>query len=405
VIWFDFDLTFHKTGKNPEGRYKNMAIRKIEVVPLDISPKFRRKISRGVLEPTQAGALVGKPVLVRIYNNEGVVGTGEVRTLQPFHGETTQSVVSAIRDFYAPLLIGEDPFNMEKFWSKFDAVLPGNTNARAPIDYALYDLLGKMLHVPVYKLLGGLYWELVPLEWSIGLNTTEKMVEEAMRGIEKYGLKVFCIKVGPSERWKDDVKNVRAIRKALGDTIALGIDANEGYSSSIAIKAIQRMEECDLSYVEQPVPGWDLEGMVRVRKAVNTPIVADESIFTIQDAFRVLTMGAADIPCVKTFKPGGLHNSKKIAAIAEACSCYVNVGGTAHGARIEAAVGTHFYASTRNIFPAGEFVMGITEEDPIVNNPFVIKDGYVNVPQDPGLGIEIDEEAVGKYALAQYVVE
>jgi muconate cycloisomerase len=133
--------------------------------------------------------------------------------------------------------------------------------------------------------------------------------------------------------------------------------------------------------------------------------VADESIFTIQDAFRVLTMGAADIPCVKTFKPGGLHNSKKIAAIAEACSCYVNVGGTAHGARIEAAVGTHFYASTRNIFPAGEFVMGITEEDPIVNNPFVIKDGYVNVPQDPGLGIEIDEEAVGKYALAQYVVE
>ena len=104
--------------------------------------------------------------------------------------------------------------------------------------------------------------------------------------------------------------------------------------------------------------------------ADKAPIVADESVFTIQDAFRVLTMGAADIPCVKTFKPGGLHNSKKIAAIAEACSCYVNVGGTAHGARIEAAVGAHFYASTRNIFPAGEFVMGITEEDPIVNNPF-----------------------------------
>jgi len=382
-----------------------MAIRRIEVIPLGISPSFSRRISRGVLEPGKPGELKGKPVLVRIYSDEGVVGTGEVRVIQPFHGETTQSVVSAIRDFYAPHLIGEDPFNLEKFWSKFDEVLPGNTNARAPIDYALYDLMGKMLQVPVYKLLGGLYREKIPLEWSIGLNSTEKMVEEATRCIEKYGVKVFCLKVGPSERWKHDVNTFEAIRKTLGDDVTLGIDANEGYSSPIAIRAIQRMEEYDLSYAEQPVPGWDLEGMVRVRMAVNTPIVADESAFTIQDVFRVLKMGAADVICVKTFKPGGLCNSKKIAALAESCSCSVNIGGTAHGVRIEAAVGAHFYASTRNIFPAGEFVMGITEEDPITDNPFVIKDGHITVPKGPGLGVEIDEKALEKHALAKYLVE
>lgn len=382
-----------------------MVVSKIEVIPLDISPSFRRRISRGVIEQVKSGVLKGKPVLVRIYTKEGIVGIGEARTTNPFHGETTQSLVSAIKDFYAPTLIGEDPFNIEKFWSKFDEVLPGNTNARAPIDYALYDLMGKILNVPVYKLLGGLYWEKIPLEWSIGLNSADKMVEEARVCIEKYGLKVFCVKVGPSERWKDDVKTFKTLRKELGGAITLGIDANGAYSSSVAINAIKQMEEYNLNYAEQPVPGWDLEGMIRIRMAVNTPIMADESIFTIQDAFRILKLGAADIICVKTFKPGGLCNSKKIAAIAEACSSYVNLGGTAHGARIEAAVGAHFYASTKNIFPAGEFVMGITEEDPIVNNPFVINDGCVNVPKGSGLGMEIDESALEKYALARYVIE
>jgi len=83
----------------------------------------------------------------------------------------------------------------------------------------------------------------------------------------------------------------------------------------------------------------------------------------------------------------------------------VNIGGTAHGVRIEAAVGAHFYASTRNIFPAGEFVMGITEEDPITDNPFVIKDGHITVPKGSGLGMEIDEKALEKHALAKYLVE
>lgn len=382
-----------------------MTIQKIEVIPLGISPSFRRRISRGVLEPGDPSAMKGKPVLVRIYNTDGVVGNGEVRVIQPFHGETTLSVVSAIRDFYAPLMIGKDPFDLEAFWSKFDEALPGNTNARAPIDYALYDLMGKVLNVPVYKLLGGKFCDRIPLEWSVGLNSQDEMVKEAATAREKYGIPIFCLKVGPSERWKQDVDNVRVMRKTLGDDVVIGVDANEAYTATVAIRAIREMEAYDLGYAEQPVAAWDLDGMARVRRAVATPIIADESAFTIQDAYKILKMEAADVICVKTFKPGGLCNSKKIAAIAESCGAGVNVGGTAHGARIEAAVGAHFYASTRNMVPGGEFVMGITEEDPLVNNPFTIQDGYVNVPEEPGLGIEIDEEAVGKFALATYTIE
>jgi len=382
-----------------------MTIKKIEVIPLGISPSFRRKISRGVLEPGDPKAMKGKPVLVRIHHADGMIGDGQVRVIQPFHGETTFSVVTAIRDFYAPLMIGKDPFDLEFFWAEFDRVLPGNTNARAPIDYALYDLMGKLLNVPVYKLLGGLYWKQIPLEWSIGLDSIDKMVAEAVGSAEKYGIKVFCLKVGPSERWREDVKTFKAIREALGDGVALGIDANEAYDASVAVKAIQRMEDYDLAYAEQPVPAKDLEGMRRVRMACHTPIVADESAFTIQDAYRILKMEAADVICVKTFKPGGLCNSRKIASLAESCAARINIGGTAHGARIEAAVGAHLYAATRNIFPAGEFVMGITEEDPLVDNPFVVADGAVEVPQGPGLGIQIDEKALKKYALATYVVE
>jgi L-alanine-DL-glutamate epimerase-like enolase superfamily enzyme len=386
-------------------RGAKMKIKKIEVIPVGISPSYRRKISRGVLEPGDPSAMKGKPVLVRIHDTDGAVGNGEVRVIQPFHGETTWSVVAAIRDFYAPVMIGRDPFDLESFWAKFDEILPGNTNARAPIDYALYDLMGKRLNVPVYKLLGGLYWEKIPLEWSIGLDSIDKMVAEANGAAEKYGIKVFCLKVGPSHRWKEDVKTFKAIREALGDDVTLGIDANEAYDSAVAVKAIRMMEAYDLAYAEQPVPAKDLEGMQRVRMAVHTPIVADESAFTIQDAYRILKMEAADVICVKTFKPGGLCNSRKIASLAESCAARINVGGTAHGARIEAAVGAHLYAATRNIFPAGEFVLGITEEDPLVDNPFNIKDGHITVPQRPGLGIEIDEKALKKYALETYVIE
>jgi len=382
-----------------------MKIKKIEVIPLGIAPSFRRKISRGVLEPGDPAALKGKPVLVRIYDTDGVVGNGEVRVIQPFHGETTFSVIAAIRDFYAPVMIGKDPFDLEAFWAKFDEVLPGNTNARAPIDYALYDLMGKRLSVPVYKLLGGLYWEKIPLESSIGLDTIDKMVAEAAGNAEKYGIRTFCLKVGPSERWREDVKTFKAIREALGDEVSLGIDANEAYDTAVAVRAIRMMEDYGLAYAEQPVPAKDLEGMHRVRMAVSTPIVADEGAFTIQDAFRILKMEAADVICVKTFKPGGLCNSKKIASLAESCAARINIGGTAHGARIEAAVGAHLYAATRNIFPAGEFVMGITEEDPLVDNPFTVKDGCITVPDRPGLGMEIDEGAVKKYALETYVIE
>jgi muconate cycloisomerase len=382
-----------------------MAITKVEIIPLDILFRLQRRLSRGPVVQGDRGVLKGKPVLVRIHSEEGAVGNGEARPHQPFQGETTQSVVSAIRDFYAPVLLGEDPFNMERIVSKFDGVLPGNPYARAAIDFALYDLMGKLLNVPVYKLLGGLYWEEIPLEWSVGLNPAELMLNEVTTCIEKYGVKVFCLKVGPSERWKEDVETFKAIRKAVGDDIAIGIDANAAYSPSVAIKAIRQMEEFNLNYAEQPVPASDLEGMIKVRGAVNTPILADESVYTVQDAFQILRTGAADVLCVKTSKPGGLFNSKKIAAVADGCNSLVNVAGTAQGVRIEAAANAHFYASTRNIFPAGEFVMGITEEDPIASQPFTIKNGCVTVPKSPGLGVEIDEKALAKYSLAKYGVE
>lgn len=382
-----------------------MKIKKIEVIPVDISPSFTRRISRGVIKPGQPGALIGKPVLVRIHAEDGTIGDGLVRVIQPFHGETTQGVVSAVRDFYAPLMIGQSPFDLERFWSLFDQVLPGNVNARAPIDFALYDLMGKLLGVPAYQLLGGLFWDRIPLEWSIGLDTAENMIREAEQAVEKYGVRVFCLKAGPSDRWRDDVASFKQMRRALGDEVVLGIDANEGYTPKIAVQALRRMEEYNLAYAEQPVPAWDLDGMARVRDAVSTSITADESAFTLQDAGRILRRGAADIICVKNFKPGGLCNSKKIAALAEAYGVGVNVGGTAHGARMEAAVGAHFYASTRNMVPGGEFVMGITEEDPLVDNPFKIEDGSVNVPSGPGLGINLDEDVLSKAAMSVFSVE
>ncbi|MBI4329706.1 MAG: hypothetical protein HY673_00310 [Chloroflexi bacterium] len=381
-----------------------MKITKLEVILLGVGIRFARTNARGVI--TKPGT-PSKIVLLKLHTDEGVTGTGSVRPNQPTQPENPQSTIAAIKDYFGPAILGEDPFDIEKILAKCDRLLPGNSFPKMAIDLALHDVMGKAMGVPVYKLLGGLYWDSIPLEWSLGMNPTDEMVREATGAVEKYGVKYVCVKVAGPAGWKQDVKNVAAVRAALGDGIALGIDANELYSPAVAVKAIRKMEEYDLYYVEQPVPRWDLAGMARVRHAVETPIMADEGVFTLQEAVGNIQAGAVDILCLKLPKHGGLHRAKKIAAVGEAFHVPVNLG--AYGdSGVGAAAAAHFYASTRNMFPAAEFIGDLAnlEHDLLTEETkFVIKDGSTVVPKRPGLGVEVDEKAVAKYTLDKWVVE
>jgi L-alanine-DL-glutamate epimerase-like enolase superfamily enzyme len=372
----------------------------VEIDQLKIRYRFEFELAGGV--PS------GSTVFVKILTSDGITGFGEVRP-EPVEnqGETTASVVGAIKDFYAPLLIGKNPFDVERILFEMDKALPKNQYARMPIDLALYDIAGKRLGTPVHNLLGGLFHEKVPLKFPLGIASKEEMVKEAMNLIERFGVKYLKVKIGRATKWKEDIENVKAIREAVGDEISLQVDANCGYNSvGQALGVIRKLEKYDIAMVEQPIASWNLEGMAEIARSVDIPILADESVFTLMDAYKVIRMKAADVINVKLQKSGGLNMAKKIVAVAEAAGLPIFVGSSVETG-VGAAAAAHFYASTCHVWPAAAFMFGpyLLEHHLMVEDPMLsIHDGYLRVPEKPGLGIDIDEQALERYSERRYSV-
>jgi len=389
-----------------------MKIERIEVVVTDLEGRLQRQIASGPYDTGGRGGLTGKPVLVRLYA-EGVVGLGQIRPIAPSHllPDTVRSMVSAIVEYYGPRLIGTDLADVESAWQMFDRTLAFNANARAALDHAVVDALGKAYGVPAYALLGGLCQPRVPLEWSVSIaDETATMVAEAVAAVERFGIRVLCVKAGHAGGWRRDVVNFRAVRAAVGADVAVGVDANMGWSVPDAKRAVLAMAEVGLDYIEQPIERRNVAGLAAIRTlAAGIPVMADESLLTLQDAHALALAGAVDVFCIKLYRVGGLHIAKKIAAVAESAGILLNVGGLAAFSQLEAAAGAHFYASTptAQTMPAAEFVfgLGVIGRDPLVPEPaYTIDDGCVVVPALPGLGVTIDEAQLTRLTLMREAV-
>lgn len=379
-----------------------MKIERVDVVVTQLAGRVRRTMSSGAYDTGPEGDPMGKPVLVRIHA-EGLVGYGQVRPTAPGHfvPDTVHSVVAAIRDVYGPYLIGKDIFDLDQIWTDFDLILPFNSNARAAIDFALHDAMGKAVGLPVHKLIGGLSQSNIPLEWSISLsNDIPTMVADAERAVGEFGIRVLCLKAGAPQGWRQDVRHFEAIREAVGPDVVVGVDPNTGWQVSETIQAIRALTPSGLGYLEQPVHRRDIAGLARIRAAADgIPLMADESLFTVHDAYDLARADAVDVLCIKLYKTGGIRQAKRIAAIADAAGMLLNIGGLAVQSQLEAAAGAHFCASlpVKSVMPGAEFIfgLGVAGADPLaVDNGFRIRDGHVQVPSGPGLGIEIDEDAV-----------
>lgn len=389
-----------------------MAIDRIEVFVTDLTVRLQREVSSGAYDTGPSGTLLGKPVLVKIHA-DGVVGYGQIRPISPGHfmPDTVHGMVGAITDIYGPRLIGKDLLDFESLLAMFDQALPANMNARAALDHALHDAAGKALKLPAYKLLGGLCQPSIPLEWSVGLADPAKMAEDVLRARKEYGISVVCLKAGGKGGWERDVKNFIAVRKAVGTDTVIGMDPNEGWTVSEATRVIHELAPHRLDYLEQPVKRQNIAGMAAIRRELDgIPLMADEGVMTLGDAYALAKAEAADVFCVKLYKMGGLRAAKKIAAVAEAAGIQLNVGGLAVQSQLEAAAGAHFYASSpeRLIMPAAEFIFGLGTlgPDPLVpETDFVIKNGHVTVPHGPGLGIPVDERAIERHTLKREVVK
>ena len=252
-------------------------------------------------------------VLVKISTDEGLWGIGEAAPFEPVTGESAATVLEALKLFRTGL-IGMDPLDVEGIHRMMDRLLSGNTSAKAAVDIALYDIKGKLMGQPLYKVLGGSVNQIVT-DMTVGIDTPEAMAAEARERVEKDGFTILKIKAGinPSE----DIQALTLIRQAVGPNIRLRVDANQGYTVSDAVRTLKAFEELGVEAVEQCLPSWDLDGMRFVRSKVDLQVMLDESVHTPIDAAKACKIDAADIINIKLMKCGGLYPAEKINAIAE----------------------------------------------------------------------------------------
>lgn len=323
-------------------------------------------------------------VVVKIVTDTGHVGYGEAAPTAVITGDTFGSIKCAIEDYIAPQLIGLEIENIEEIMKRIHKSLLKNTSAKAAVDIAIYDLFGQLHNSPLYKLFGGYKKEIIS-DFTISVNSPEEMAEDSIEAL-KLGYKTLKIKVGLDS--KMDMKRIQAIRDAVGYDIDLRLDANQGWKPKEAVILLREMEDkgFNIELVEQPVLAHDLEGLKYVTDNVNTPILADESVFSPEDAVKIIQNKAADLINIKLMKTGGIHNALKICSIAEIYGVECMIGSMLES-KLSVSAAAHLAGSKSIITKIDLDAPSLCSEDPIEGGPS-FQDYRVILNDEPGLGFK-----------------
>jgi L-alanine-DL-glutamate epimerase-like enolase superfamily enzyme len=322
-------------------------------------------------------------LIVEVETDEGIVGYGEHDGL---FFETAETFIHAELE---PLLVGQDPLRIEYLNHKMAHFLTWDSFSAYPIaaiDMALYDIKGKAYSMPAYELLGGQYRPGVEITGLVHLHSVEEDVASAVRLIER-GHRVLKLKVGLDIN--HDVERLAAIRAAVGPDVPFRIDPNMAWSPSTAIRFIRRLEPFGLQWVEQPVPAHDIEGLVKVSRAIDTPLSADESCMTVQSARRLAESGAVEVFNVYLSEAGGITRVREIAAIADAAGITCVFGTWGDGGISRAAM-IHTAVSSRVFAHPSDSVADLIADDIITTELRPDREGVIGIPDGPGLGVTLD---------------
>lgn len=369
-----------------------MKITRIETIPVrvPIRPEFQIQSALGCHHESPF-------VILRVETNEGVTGLGEVSCTPVWSGEDAKTAVHVIESFLAPALIGRDPRDIEALTAVMRRAVAGHPFTKAGIEIALWDVLGKVAGLPLYRLLGGPVRARIPIKMSVSGATAQRAAELA-EFAQQLGLTALKVKTGIDPA--SDVARVRAVRRAVGEAFRVGVDANGGWSPRVAIDTIRRLtDDCGIYFAEQPVPPLDIAWMAEVRRSVAVPVMADESCYTLQDAMALARAGAADILSVYVGKGGGVGAARKIAAVAEGAGLVCTVGSNLELGVASAAM-AHLAAATPAIAAEDlpcDILGPIAYEHTLLAEPIRFEAGAVHIPERPGLGVALDEAALAKY--------
>ncbi len=330
-------------------------------------------------------------LVVEIHTDEGIVGVGEAP------GPTLPTIRTIIEAELTQFLVGQDPrrtewlvHRMEEFtrnWSRIGAY------AIAGVEIALLDIKGKALGAPVADLLGGFCRDRVPVVGYLFIDEPEANACRAAAFVDA-GFTELKLKVGRD--YGQDYDTLAAIRDRIGMDVKIRIDANMIWSVPAAIKWINGLERFDLQYVEQPVPDFDIRGLAHVRRSVSVPIAADEACTDMRSALELIKADACDVLVVYPSEAGGLTRARQIAALADAAGKWCTIGSWAElGAATMA--NAHVVASSSN-FPFASDTHYPLQELDVLTEPVEMAGGSIKVTSAPGLGIELDRDAVERLA-------
>ncbi len=365
-----------------------MKIRRIEAIPVDLPMLKPIKMAFEEVRSSQN-------VLVRLETDEGVAGWGDAPSAPTMTGETLESMVAAVR-YLAPRLEGLPADEIDTVMVRAGRYLYGNHAAKSTLEMALHDALGRALGKPVYELLGGKRRNRIPLLRQLASANAARDVEEAQRR-KAEGFVTFKVKVGVADPLVD-AQRTRQVCEVLGNgKMFICADANQGWSAEQAIAYVRALEDTALVFLEQPVAGHDLEGMAAVACASHIKIGCDEGLHSIEDLRRHHAAGAAHGGNLKIIKLGGIKPVYEAATLCEELGMKVNLACKMAGCGITCAAVLHLAAA----IPALDWGMSLTVQylaDDILATPLVFANGHAEVPTGPGLGVEVDEAKVRRYA-------
>jgi muconate cycloisomerase len=337
-------------------------------------------------------------LVVRVRTTDGIDGVGEA--VVPggpwWGGESVESMKVVVDAYLAPELAGQDATRVEHLMSRLDRVAARNSFAKAALEMALFDACGRALGVPVHRLLGGLFRDRIPVTWALGAEDADVVIDEAEEKLASGRHRSFKLKMGAIDP-AADADRVAAIAKALGCRASVRVDLNAAWDETTSARWLPMLEEAGVDLVEQPVPGWNLAAMRRIADRLDIPVMADESLLDAHDALKLCEHAAADVFSLKVQKLGGLAATKKAAAVAEAAGLPCH-GGSSIESSIGTAAAAQAYGAIGNVSYGCELFGPLLLAEDLVTEPVRYSGGELHVPDGPGLGVELNEDNLARFA-------
>jgi L-alanine-DL-glutamate epimerase-like enolase superfamily enzyme len=325
-------------------------------------------------------------VVVRIQTKGGWIGFGECSPYMPINGES-QETCMAIGRYFGKALLGRDALDIDGCLQLLDTIVYANNSIKSAFDIALHDLASQAAGLPLWKWLNGDNTKHITTDYTVSIGDPDKMALDAKKILDQ-GYPAIKVKLG--KNGKTDVLRMQAIRKAVGPTVPLRIDANQGWTVAEAIETLQALAPLHIEHCEEPISRHLYTSLPLVKKESTIPIMADECCGDHHDAARLIDLQACDYFNIKLGKAGGIRNGLRIVRLAEQAGIKLQVGAMIES-RLAMTAFAHFACCSPQIVHYDFDTALMFREDPVTGGIRYEKKGVIRLPDGNGLGASISD--------------